>query len=159
MSFLTILRDTREQKGWDFENQPVEVREATLTTGDYTLAEFCDHDPINDSYEPHYCIERKSGNDFVSSVTNQRDRFEAEVKRASEWESPLLVLIECSRRTIKRNRDFMKFRDVAPSQLFGTVDSWERHYNVEFNFAGSRAKAQQIAFDVLSTRLRAQLLR
>ncbi len=91
---LQILRDNREQTGWDFTDFDAQVSGETITTGDYTLVEFCDHEPDNDTYFPQFAVERKSGEDFVSSVTRDRDRFLAEIKRASEWTDPLPVLIE-----------------------------------------------------------------
>lgn len=157
MVHLTILRDNREQKPWEFENFPATMKDATINTGDYTLAEFCDHDEEKDTYYPSYGVERKGGQDFVSSITRDRDRFLNEVKRAADWNSELLVLIEEPSRTFKRQQDFMRYRDVAPSQIFGTVEKWERYYNVEFRFVGTRERAQQTAFDALSTRLRAML--
>lgn len=158
MVHLTILRDTRENKGWEFEQQNVTVEDATLATGDYTLAKFCDYDADSDTYHPFYAIERKAGQDFVSSITQGRERFQNEIKRASDWECPLLVLIEEPRTTFKRKRGFMQHRSVSPSQIFGTVDDWERYYNVDFQFVGTRERAQQRTYDTLSTRLRANLI-
>jgi len=106
---------------------------------------------------PNYAVERKAGQDFVSSVTRDRDRFPAEVKRASDWDAPLRVLIEEPKRLFKRQQGLMRFRDVAPASLFGTIDSWERSHNVEFTFVGTRERGQRLAFDALSSRLRSLL--
>lgn len=152
-----ILRDNREQKGWEFENHPVVISDETINTGDYTLAEFCDHDEEKDTYYPDYAIERKAGEDFVKSITIDRGRFLDEIKRASEWDSELIILIEESKTFFRRQRGFMKYRDVSPNQIFGTVNKWERYYNVDFRFAGNRERCQQIAFDTLTTRLRSHL--
>jgi ERCC4-type nuclease len=157
MVHLDILRDNREQKPWSFDNYPVEVRGETINTGDYTLAEFCHHDPDNDTYHPRYAIERKGGDDFINSITRDRERFKKEIKRASDWECPLLVLIEEPKVTFKRGDGFMQYRDISASQIFGTVGTWERHYNVDFEFAGTRDRCQQMAFDALASRLRAVL--
>jgi ERCC4-type nuclease len=157
MVFLNILRDNREQKGWDFEDHPAKVQDETITTGDYTLAEFCEHDEENDTYYPNYAVERKAGQDFVSSVTRDRDRFRDEVKRASDWDSKLLVLIEEPKTLFKRQQGFMRYRDVSPSQLFGTVEKWERYYNVEFKFVGTRQRGMELTFEALSSRLRSVL--
>jgi len=51
----------------------------------------------------------------------------------------------------------MRYRDVPPSQLFETVETWERYYNVEFRFVGTRERGMQITFDALSSRLRSLL--
>jgi ERCC4-type nuclease len=158
MVHLSILRDNREQKGWDFEEQDASISDETLTTGDYTLAELCQHDDKQDTYYPTFAIERKAGEDFVKSITHGRDRFLEEIKRASDWDVPLPVLIEEPRTTFKRKRGFMKYRDVAPSQIFGTTNKWEKYYNVNFIFAGTRERAQRKAFEKLGTRLRASLV-
>jgi ERCC4-type nuclease len=155
---LDILRDNREQKGWDFENFPVTVHDETINTGDYTLAELCRHDSEKDTYYPRYAVERKAGQDFVSSITSGRDRFREEIKRTSDWDSELLVLIEEPRRTFKRQEGFMRYRDVTWPQISGTVEKWERYYNVDFNFVGTRERAQQKAFDALGAKLRATLV-
>lgn len=157
MSLVTILRDTREQKGWEFDDMAADVEDETLTTGDYTVAELCDYDEENDTYDPNYAVERKSGQDFVQSVTSSRDRFKKEIKRASDWDSELMVLIEEPKRFFKRQQGWMKYRDVVPNQLFGTVTEWEKYYNVDFRFVGSRKRGQQIAFDTLYSRIRAEL--
>lgn len=156
---LSILRDNREQKPWSFDDFDAEVRDATIKTGDYTLAELCDHDEENDTYYPRYAVERKSGEDFINSITRDRDRFKGEIDRAEDWESELLVLIEAPRRTFKRQEGFMRYRDVSWASISGTVEKWERYYNVNFRYAGSRERCQKIAFDVLFSQLRANLIR
>jgi len=156
---ITILRDTREQKPWEFTQHDVETRDVTIATGDYTLAEFCDHDEENDTYYPRYAFERKSGDDFISSITREMDRFRREIKRASNWESPLQVVIE-EPKAPSRYQDsyFLDFYDVDRSQVFSTVDTLESHYNVSFNFAGNRDRAQRMVHDMLLTRLRSDLM-
>lgn len=160
MTQLKILRDTREQKGWEFENQDATISDETLETGDYTVAEFCEYNDKLDTYYPEYGIERKSGSDFVSSIGSNRDRFEKEVKRAMDWDSPLLVLVETTKKPSRygSSNHFTQYTGMSDSQIFGTVESWERHYNVSFRFTGTREKAQQIAYDTLQTQLRARLM-
>lgn len=155
---LTILRDNREQKPWAFSDQPASVSDATISTGDYTLAEFCEHDDELDTYQPNFAIERKSGPDFISSITADRQRFRSELERAAEWEEPMPVLIEHPMTTFKRGLDFMKYRNVSWASVKGTVDSWQRHYNVEFIFTGGRQEAQRRAFELLSSHLLNELL-
>ena len=158
MSLLTILRDNREQKGWEFDDVDATVEDVTIRTGDYTLAEFCEYDEKNDTYVPKYSIERKGGQDLVGSLTSGRDRFLDEIKRASDWDSELTVLIEEPKTTYKRQQKFMRHRDVSPAQIFGTVEKWEEYYNVDFRFVGTRERAQQIVFDMFRTRLQGMLL-
>jgi ERCC4-type nuclease len=158
MVTIEILRDTREQKPWSFDGFDVEVRDATLETGDYTLAEFCDHDEELDTYYPWYAIERKSGDDFISSITSRRKQFESEIKRASDWDSPLLVLIEEPREASRYSSHFIDYFDIERSQVFGTVEKWERYYNVQFRFGMNRKHCQQIANATLRNELRAGLI-
>lgn len=155
---LSILCDRREKKPWEFDSLPVSVTPTTLETGDYTVAELCDYDEGNDTYLPNYAVERKGGQDFAKSITAERDRFKAEIKRASEWGAPFPVLIEEPRRTFKRKQGFMQYRDIPWSSISGTVEKWERFYNVEFSFEGTRHRAMQTAYNLLSKRLKARLL-
>lgn len=155
---LNILRDNREQKPWKFGNINATTEDVTLSTGDYSLADLCDYDEKNDTYNPKYAIERKAGQDFVSSITRNRNRFMAEIRRASGWDAPMMVLIEEPKRLFKRQQDFMRFRDVSWSQIKGTVDEWEKHFNVSFHYTGSRERAQGVAYEALQSQLRSELL-
>jgi ERCC4-type nuclease len=155
MSEITILRDTREQKPWEFDDLDADCRDVTLTTCDYTLEEFCFHDSELDTYIPTYGIERKSGNDFVGSITHTRDNFEEEIARASSWDSPLLVLVEEPRDPNRYQEDIFEWYDISRETALNTVESWERYKNVRFQFTGNRKRAQQIAYSSLRTQLRA----
>lgn len=146
----TILVDNREQKPYTFDplSDPlIEIKGATLTTGDYTLLGLCDHD--DGTYHPNFAVERKSGPDLLNSVTHGRERFSKEIDRASHWEEPLVVVVERPRSVFKENKEFMYSRDIQPSQVIGTVDSWEDYRNVSFEFVNGRKAAQQLTFDTL----------
>lgn len=150
MSLLTILQDRRERKPHTFTGYPsVNTREVTLNTGDYTLAEFCRYDDENDTYYPSLAVERKAGQDLVSSLTSERERFKAEIKRASDWPEPLRVVIEEPWETFRDERDFMQYRNVHPKQIKGTIEAWEKHYNASFSFHDDRTLAEQEVFDTL----------
>ena len=154
---LSIIRDNREQRPWGFDAFDAEVTGETISTGDYTLPQLCHHDEELDTYHPRFAVERKAGEDFAKSITTDRDRFKEEIKRASDWGWPPLVLIESPRRTFKRRQGFMQYRDLTWKQVNGTIESWEEYYNVDFRYAGSRERAQKIAYDELLSRLRAML--
>ncbi|MDQ2050786.1 ERCC4 domain-containing protein [Natronolimnohabitans sp. A-GB9] len=142
----TILRDTREQRPWTFEEYPVETRDVTLSTGDYAVPAHCTHDPETDTYYPQFAIERKSGPDFLTALTWERERFKRELQRAAKWTRPLPVVVEMSWETLLRNRGCMARRDVHPNQIVGTVTTWADHYNVAFHFTDTRRRAQLCAF-------------
>jgi len=145
----TVLRDNREQQPWTFDGYAVETRDVTLSTGDYALPANCAHDAEADTYHPQFAIERKSGHDFITALTWERDRFTSELQRAAEWTQPLTVVVEVSWETLLCNRGPMTWRDIHPNQIAGTVSAWTRHYNVAFHFAESRQRAELCAFLLL----------
>ncbi len=146
---LTILRDTRERRPWEFDGYPVETSDVTLSTGDYTLPTWCTHEKRTDTYHPRFALERKSGDDFINSLTWGRDRFKAELRRATDWPRPLSIVVEGSWEAITNERGCMRSRDVHPDQIIGTVSAWEQYYNVSFHFTGTRRKAELCGFYLL----------
>jgi ERCC4-type nuclease len=144
-----VLRDTREQHPWTFGGCTVETRDVTLSTGDYAIPADCTHDPESDTYHPRFAVERKSGHDFLTSLTWERDRFTSELRRAAEWSRPIAVVVETSWQTLLRNRGCMAWRDIHPNQIVGTLSAWTRHYNVAFRFTESRQRAERCAFLLL----------
>jgi ERCC4-type nuclease len=153
MPVFTVVRDNREQKPWSFDSHPVRIEDATISTGDYTVAELCEQDH-NDTYQPTVAIERKGGNDFINSITHDRDRFKEEIKRAGDWPFPLQVIVEEPYSTFANNIGLMSYRGVTPSQVKGTIQTWQEHYNVKFVFTGNRANAQRKAFAEMSSWVR-----
>lgn len=145
----TILRDTRERRPWTFEDHPVETRDVTLSTGDYAVPTHCTHDVETDTYHPRFAVERKSGHDFLTTLTWQRERFKRELQRAAQWTQPLPVVVETSWETVLLNRGCMARRDVHPNQVTGTVAAWSDHYNVAFHFTETRQQAELCAFLLL----------
>jgi ERCC4-type nuclease len=156
---FTILRDNREQTGWDFADYDASVSDETVKTGDYTVAEFCDHDPELDTYYPNFAVERKNGNDFIDSISSSRTRFKSEIARASDWPSPLHVVVEAPRQTFKRGTGFMQYREMQWSQISGTVEKWSEYMNVKFHFAPNAEMAEQRAYSILSSELASRLVR
>lgn len=68
-----ILVDTREQRPLVFTRLPSRV--ATLRTGDYSA----------EGMETEFCVERKSIDDLVGSVTADRPRFFRELERMAAF--------------------------------------------------------------------------
>lgn len=149
MSSITIIRDTREQKPYEFANHSVDVEDATLRTGDYTLARFCDRDEKNDTYVPRFAVERKTGHDFLNSITSDRKRFKREIERANEWELDLEIVVEEPYTNFTNSIGVMGSRDIHPNQVTGTVREWTREYNVNFHFAGYRSNGENYTHDTL----------
>jgi ERCC4-type nuclease len=145
MHLATILRDRRERRPWAFRPHPVSTRDVTLSTGDYTLASCCSRDPETGTHDPRYAVERKTGGDFLTAITHDRERFRAELERASSWRAPLSVVVEEPWRTFAENRGVMRRREIHPEQVAGTLSAWSEQYNVEFRFLGSRRAGELYA--------------
>lgn len=145
----TVLRDTRERRPWTFDGVPIEIRDVTLSTGDYTVPSFCRYDPDRDTYHPLFAVERKAAQDFLTAITWERDRFERELRRASRWPRPLAVVVETSWERLLENHGCMTTREVQPAQVEGTVEAWDNYYNVEWYFAGTRRRAERCALLLL----------
>lgn len=147
MSQFTILRDTREQDGYGyyFEDYPVEVKEVTLTTGDYAVQE-TGYYGNNGTYHTPFAVERKAKGDLISSISSDRDRFKREIKRAEDWESPMPVVVEAGR-PVFENGNY--YADVHPNAVIGTVEKWPNYMNVDFFFSDSAADAEKRTFEFL----------
>jgi ERCC4-type nuclease len=125
---MIILVDDREKKPYNFPG--VETEEARLETGDYTVKGF----------EDRFAVERKSLNDLATSVGNNRDRFEAEIRRAQDFDN-FTVMIEASRDDAQAGAYYSQ---IHPNAVTGTVDKWPLKYGVlDFEWAGNREQATQ----------------
>lgn len=147
MSEFTVLRDTREQEGYGyyFDDYPVEVKEVTLTTGDYAVQE-PGYYGKNGTYHTPFAVERKAKDDLISSITSDRDRFEREIGRASDWDAPMPVVVEAPFMVFKKGQ---YYANVHPNAIIGTVDKWPNYKNVDFFFADTALDAEQRTYEFL----------
>jgi ERCC4-type nuclease len=72
---VTVLVDTREQEPYSFDARLVVTERRTLPAGDYSVA----------CLEGVVGVERKTLDDFVSTVIHSRRRFREELKRLAEY--------------------------------------------------------------------------
>lgn len=143
-----VVVDTREQKPYRFPGISNVVRKK-LNVGDYT----------HEGFEDVYSVERKSLEDLARSVTgDDRDRFEAEIQRASGLDE-FAVVVEGSRGTLHnyasrihnpngsddlQHGDGPYFPKTHPNSILGTADSWPKKYDpLEFKWLGDRESAKQ----------------
>jgi hypothetical protein len=78
---MLILKDNREKQGWDFTFYGFEQKGATLTTGDYQIA--------NNNY---FIFERKkSTGELAINLGTKWRQFEAEMIRMSEYTCPYII--------------------------------------------------------------------
>lgn len=106
---ITALIDTREQAPLDLA--PLNAEQATLHTGDYSLA----------GLEHVVRIERKSEGDLIACVGRERERFDREVERLLAFPVRILV-VESSWRRLEMGQWRGK---VKPNQVIGSLLGWQ----------------------------------
>src|SRR5689334_3715967 len=79
---VAVVVDTREQEPYSFDPERVLAQRGALRAGDYSLAGF----------ENRIAIERKSLDDFVSTVIRDRDRFLRELDRLRDLDAACVVV-------------------------------------------------------------------
>ena len=135
---LCIIRDTREQRGWDFAciTPPPLVEVATLASGDYSVKGLTDQ----------VAIERKSLVDAYGTFGQGRDRFERELERLSRLRFGAVVL--------EADWDTIIFRPPARSRLkpktvIRSMAAWAIRHGVHFYWMPNRAAAEKWTFILL----------
>jgi DNA excision repair protein ERCC-4 len=111
LSDIILVQDSREQIPYGPLFQTPYVVSG-LDCGDYSVA----------GLEHLISIERKSLQDLLGSLTNGRDRFESELKRARSLHK-FYVLVECSPGDILVD-DFGKLSRAHPRSIWGTICAW-----------------------------------
>lgn len=145
---FTIYVDSREQKPYSFQNYPVQTESVTLKTGDYCVAE--DGNAMGDNgFEPNYAVERKNPDDFLQSITWERDRFEDELARADRFAHRMPVIVE---RGYEYFKEEQYYRDVGVNSITATVDTHPQMFNVDYYFENGRTQAEKLCFEFLNWR-------
>ncbi len=132
---LQIIRDTREQNGFEFAGFPCTVTAGTLEAGDYALAGF----------ERRVSIERKCLSDLIGCLSGDRARFERELARLRGFDA-CAVVVESSQPTLRLGhyRSAMDAGSAWQSCL-----AFMQRFNVPFIWCNSRQDAEQVTFDFL----------
>lgn len=132
-----VLRDTREQQGWNFvpSSRCLGTVEATLTSGDYTL----------EGYEHLLTIERKATTaEWAKNVC--KERFVRELERLEAYRWPFLIC----QFTYQDLLNFPKGSGIPPHLwrrlrlrpdfLIKKLDEWMLVYRTKFILAGEHAQ-------------------
>ncbi len=135
---IRIVADTRERDAaYSFENFPnVEVIEAALPTGDYSLSGF----------EDRVSLERKRTDDLIGCLSQDRARFEKELSRARNFEL-FAVIVEDSLPNIMAGRYRSQMKSTAVIQ---SIAAFSVRYRVPFLFCGNRQGGELMVFSLLS---------
>ena len=159
---FTIIVDTREGAPFTFagmfENsersyrpRKVAVEHQGLPTGDYSLKGFTNR----------VTIERKSLPDLMGSLAGKegvrRDRFKREHERMWEefvrWGGFAHVVIEATREDVRAYREDQaagRPRGAHPNAVLSASIRWPRRYGVQWHWAGGRAEAERLTYDLLA---------
>lgn len=135
---MKIIVDTREQRPFRFEDKcygSVKVEQASLQTGDYSLAGLTDR----------VAIERKKLDDFVACLGKDRDRFERELQRAASMDF-FAVVIEGAYQELAQ-REYQKHFD--PHSVCQYVAARMTRLHIPFLFAGTRSGAEYLTYSLL----------
>ena len=148
---VPVLIDTREQRPWAFANivadaqdggdgaKPmiVTTKPATLASGDYSL----------DGFTDQIAIERKSINDFRSTIVGGRERFERELARLSLLKVAAVV-VEAEWSMIRDNPS--QYSTVQFKTLHRSVLGWQQRYStIHWHFYPGRRFAEIATFRIL----------
>jgi ERCC4-type nuclease len=147
-----IIVDTREQQPYTFAGIKADVKDGsgiltiatvrrTLQTGDYAI----------DGHEGEIAVERKSFNDFYSTLASGRDRFEAELKRLAVMPfGAIIVEAEWSEILQGHPRTLL-----SPKSVHRSVIAWQQRYpSIHWWFLAERRLAEITTFRIFERFLR-----
>jgi len=121
---VTVVVDTREQEPYTFESGCTEVVRRALPAGDYSV----------EGHEDSVAVERKTLEDFVSTVIRSRKRFTKELRRLSEYDAACVV-VEADLRDILGGR----YRSGAhPNAVLGALLSIVVDFGIPVFFCSDR---------------------
>ena len=125
----TIIIDTREQEPYSFDSRLVAAVRRALPAGDYSV----------EGLEERVAVERKSLDDFVSTVIHARQRFREELRKLAGYRAACVV-VEAGVADVLLQR----YRGQAhPNAVVGNALSIILDFGVPVFFCGSRQAACQ----------------
>jgi DNA excision repair protein ERCC-4 len=124
---VAVVVDTREQLPYSFDPERVVATRGALRAGDYSLV----------GLENRVAVERKSLDDFVSTVIRDRDRFRRELDRLRELEAACVV-VEGNLSDLLRGS---YSGGAHPSSVFGSALSIIVDHEIPVYFCSDRQAA------------------
>ncbi len=122
-----VVIDTREKEPYLFQSGELRVIHRALPAGDYSLA----------GHEGSVAVERKTLDDFVSTVIRARKRFFKELRLLSKYDAACIV-VEANLRDILTGG----YRSgVHPNAVLGTVLSIVVDFRIPAFFCSDRQAA------------------
>ena len=134
---LRIVVDSRERQPWLFRAFPsVMTVRATLDAGDYKAEGSA------------FVVERKTGADFLSSISWGRERFERELARMQAAGGGVIV-VEADLHELLHGAANRGGARVHPNAILGSVASFLVRFGVPVLFASNRDDAEALGFHLL----------
>jgi ERCC4-type nuclease len=132
---VVVVVDTREQEPYAFDPEVVTAVRRALPVGDYSI----------EGFETSMALERKSLEDFVSSVVRARERFGRELRALAEYDLGCVV-VEGSLDDVLAQR----YRSGAhPQAVLGATLSIIVDHGVPVFFCGDRQLARRFVEGLL----------
>ncbi|MBA3973374.1 MAG: hypothetical protein C0504_04040 [Candidatus Solibacter sp.] len=120
----TIIIDTREQEPYSFDPRLAAAVRRALPAGDYSV----------EGLEERVAVERKSLDDFVSTVIHSRSRFREELRKLAGYRAACVV-VEAGVVDVLLHR----YRgDAHPNAVFGNALSIILDFRIPVFFCGNR---------------------
>ena len=124
---VTIVADSRDQAEYSFDSRLVVAVRRALPAGDYSVA----------GLETTVAVERKSLDDFVSTVIHSRERFRKELRKLTGYRAACVV-VEAGLLDIL----LLRYRgDAHPNAVRGSALSIILDFRIPVFFCSSRQAA------------------
>lgn len=124
---VRIIVDSREQEPYSFDSRLVAAVRRALPAGDYSV----------DGLEARVAVERKTLDDFVSTVIHSRPRFREELRQLGGYRAACVV-VEAGLADVLQKR----YRGEAhPNAVLGNALSITLDFGVPVFFCGNRQAA------------------
>lgn len=123
----TIIIDTREQEPYSFDPRLAEAVRRALPAGDYSVA----------GLETMLAVERKSLDDFVSTVIHGRRRFREELRKLERYRAACVV-VEAGIIDVVQKR---YVGGAHPNAVLGSALSIILDFGIPVFFCGNRQAA------------------
>lgn len=141
--FPTIIIDTREQRPYTF-SEGIPTLRCALPAGDYSIA----------GHETDFAVERKSLDDWLSTIIHAKTRFRAELRRLLAYDSSYIV-VEAGWPAILQGQ-YPRADRILPQAVLGITLAIMEQYGVPVIMAGDRPSAREIVEKLCVQYLRRQ---
>ncbi len=126
---MEIIIDTREKKPWNFENHHQIFKK--LETGDYSV----------EGLEDQIAIERKSLNDYIRSILQDKIRFTKVLNKLSGIKHSCIIVEEPYQHVWDRNY----YSKVNPQYINSRTKTIKNTFSIPVFFSKNRGRAKEIA--------------